>query len=204
MRSPQFPFTVTENGVSARIRKASQTKNGKPYTLFVVDYCLLGQRKREMAAKDEAKTFVRDRIKPTFDNCQPVSDQMISAESYEFTFGAMPFYFTGAGSPSKLQSKPIRWLFLDEVQNYPKGALTNEGLVLTFDETISSIPPTGTQGPPGPDNLYFWQAGILTKRRVIKFRGHGWGYGLAALTLAPLGARYLAGSGRRSGRSMFQ
>lgn len=35
----------------------------------------------------------------------------------------MPFYFTGAGSTSKLQSKPIRWLFLDEVRNYPKGAL---------------------------------------------------------------------------------
>jgi hypothetical protein len=39
------------------------------------------------------------------------------------SFSAMPFYFVGAGSPSKLQSKPIRWLFLDEVRNYPPGAL---------------------------------------------------------------------------------
>jgi phage terminase large subunit GpA-like protein len=76
-----------------------------------------------MAAKDEAKTFVRDRVKPTFEGCKPVADLMISPEAYEFTFASMPFYFTGAGSPSKLQSKPIRWLFLDEVRNYPPGAL---------------------------------------------------------------------------------
>jgi phage terminase large subunit GpA-like protein len=76
-----------------------------------------------MAAKDEAKTFVRDRVKPTFENCQPVADALLSAEIFEFTFNSMPFYFTGAGSPSKLMSKPIRWLFLDEVRNYPPGAL---------------------------------------------------------------------------------
>ena len=76
-----------------------------------------------MAAKDEAKAFVRDRVKPTFENCQPVFGQIINSEAYEFTFRSMPFYFTGAGSPSKLQSKPIRWLFLDEVRNYPPGAL---------------------------------------------------------------------------------
>jgi phage terminase large subunit GpA-like protein len=76
-----------------------------------------------MAAKDEAKTFVRDRVKPTFENCKPVADALLTAEIFEFTFATMPFYFTGAGSPSKLMSKPIRWLFLDEVRNYPPGAL---------------------------------------------------------------------------------
>jgi len=76
-----------------------------------------------MAAKDEAKTFVRDRVKPTFENCRPVGDSLLTAEIFEFTFASMPFYFTGAGSPSKLMSKPIRWLFLDEVRNYPPGAL---------------------------------------------------------------------------------
>ncbi len=76
-----------------------------------------------MAAKDEAKSFVRDRVKPTFEGCAPVAGQMLSAEAFEFTFASMPFYFTGAGSPSKLMSKPIRWLFLDEVRNYPPGAL---------------------------------------------------------------------------------
>ncbi|MFM7102678.1 MAG: phage terminase large subunit family protein, partial [Verrucomicrobiota bacterium] len=72
-----------------------------------------------MAAKDEAKQFVRDRLGPTFTSCQPVADGLLAAESSEFQFSSMPFYVVGAGSPSKLQSKPIRWLFLDEVRNYP-------------------------------------------------------------------------------------
>ena len=38
-------------------------------------------------------------------------------------FETMPLFVTGANSPSKLQSKPIRWLLLDEVRNYPEGAL---------------------------------------------------------------------------------
>lgn len=76
-----------------------------------------------MAAADEAKTFVRDRVLPTFQACKPTRSALISAERLEFSFSSMPFYFTGAGSKSKLQSKPIRWLFLDEVRNYPPGAL---------------------------------------------------------------------------------
>ena len=47
MNMPSFPLVVTEDGVFARIRKLSQIKNGKDYSLFVVDYILLGQRKRE-------------------------------------------------------------------------------------------------------------------------------------------------------------
>lgn len=76
-----------------------------------------------MAAKDEAKTFVRDRVTPTLEGCKLVAEQIQTAESLEFTFATMPLYFAGAGSPSKLQSKPIRWLILDEVRNYPPGAL---------------------------------------------------------------------------------
>jgi phage terminase large subunit GpA-like protein len=76
-----------------------------------------------MAARDESRQFVRDRITPSFENCKPVKEQMLTAEILEFTFASMPFYFVGAGSPSKLQSKPIRWLILDEVRNYPPGAL---------------------------------------------------------------------------------
>lgn len=76
-----------------------------------------------MAAKDEAKDFLRDRVMPTFDNCKPVKVQLMSQDGLTLRFASMPFYFTGAGSKSKLQSKPIKWLFLDEVRNYPKGAL---------------------------------------------------------------------------------
>lgn len=76
-----------------------------------------------MAAKDEARDFMRDRVDPTFDRCKPVRQLLNAKEGMTFVFQTMPFYFTGSNSPSKLQSKPIRWLFLDEVRNYPAGAL---------------------------------------------------------------------------------
>jgi phage terminase large subunit GpA-like protein len=74
-------------------------------------------------AQDEVKQFVKDRAGPTFATCEPVARSITYEGVAEYRFSGMPFYFTGAGSPSKLQSKPIRWLFLDEVRNYPKGAL---------------------------------------------------------------------------------
>lgn len=76
-----------------------------------------------MAAKDDVRDFVRDRFSPTVNACKPVAAQIIAEERLEFVFASMPLYFVGAGSPSKLQSKPIRWLFMDEVRNYPPGAL---------------------------------------------------------------------------------
>lgn len=76
-----------------------------------------------MANKDDAKDFFKDRVTPTFEHCEPVSTQLLEQEGLTFRFGSMPLYFVGAGSPSKLQSKPIRWLFLDEVRNYPPKAL---------------------------------------------------------------------------------
>jgi hypothetical protein len=76
-----------------------------------------------MAARDEAVPFVRERVAPTLDLCPPVKAQLLHAPPLQFVFASMPLYFTGAGSKSKLQGKPIRWLILDEVRNYPKGAL---------------------------------------------------------------------------------
>ena len=76
-----------------------------------------------MAAKDDVKDFVRDRFSPTVNACEPLVKQIIAEERLEFVFASCPLYFVGAGSPSKLQSKPIRFLFMDEVRNYPPGAL---------------------------------------------------------------------------------
>ena len=75
------------------------------------------------AARDEAGQFIADRFYPTLTSCAPVNDLLISFHPLEFHFPGMPFYFVGAGSKSKLQSKPQRWLFCDEVRNYPPGAL---------------------------------------------------------------------------------
>lgn len=76
-----------------------------------------------MAAKDEVADFMRDRLVPTLLNCEPVTAQFVAREAMTLLFYTMPVYFTGSNSPSKLQSKPIRFLFLDEVRNYPDGAL---------------------------------------------------------------------------------
>lgn len=80
-----------------------------------------------MAANDEAKTFCRTRLMPTLEQC-PAIIPLLPTErggirSTEIDFASMPLIVNGANSKSKLQSKPIRWLFLDEVRNYPTGAL---------------------------------------------------------------------------------
>jgi hypothetical protein len=51
MKTDKFPVTVTEGGVSAKIRKVSKFKGGKKYNFFIADYVLLGKRKQEWRAK---------------------------------------------------------------------------------------------------------------------------------------------------------
>ena len=80
-----------------------------------------------MAAQDEARTFFRTRLLPTLEECAVVKPLMPTdrggIRGTEIDFASMPLVVNGANSKSKLQSKPIRWLFLDEVRNYPAGAL---------------------------------------------------------------------------------
>lgn len=80
-----------------------------------------------MAAGDEAKTFSKTRLMPTIEQCKALKDILPTGRSskttLEINFPTMPFIMNGANAPSKLQSKPVRWLFLDEVRNYPPGAL---------------------------------------------------------------------------------
>ena len=42
----KFPVIVSEGGVSAKIRKITQTKNGTKYFTYIVDYVLLGKQKQ--------------------------------------------------------------------------------------------------------------------------------------------------------------
>ena len=76
-----------------------------------------------MAARDEAREFMRDRALPTFRACRPVREQLADVQGMTILFHGMPFYFAGAGSKSKVQSKPCRYIYLDECRNYPKGRL---------------------------------------------------------------------------------
>jgi len=76
-----------------------------------------------MATKDELKDFLKDRLTPTFAACRPVNARTSDPTLTGFDFAGMPFYTAWAGSKARLQSKPLRWLFCDEVRNYPPGRL---------------------------------------------------------------------------------
>lgn len=67
------------------------------------------------ATKDEMRDFVRDRLTPTFEACRPVKGRMGEPTLVGFAFDGMPFYCGWSGSKARLQSKPLRWLFCDEV-----------------------------------------------------------------------------------------
>jgi integrase len=61
MKTVKFPVTVTEQGVTAKIRKITKQKNGCNYTSYVVEYFLLGKRKQVWRSDfTEAKTTATD------------------------------------------------------------------------------------------------------------------------------------------------
>jgi hypothetical protein len=75
------------------------------------------------ATKDELREFLRDRLTPTFEGGRPVKDRMAEPTLAGFAFDGMPFYAGCSGSKERLQSKPIRWLFCDEVRNYESNSV---------------------------------------------------------------------------------
>jgi phage terminase large subunit GpA-like protein len=82
---------------------------------------------------DEALKFCIERLMPTLYNCDKVKDLMPKnltgsidrrkAKAQEIHFPRMTLEVIGSNSESKLQSKPRRWLLMDEVRNWPDGAL---------------------------------------------------------------------------------
>jgi hypothetical protein len=61
MRNPKprkFPVTVTEGGVSAKIRRMTQIKDRKPFIMYIADYVLLGERKQVWRADFEEERQV--------------------------------------------------------------------------------------------------------------------------------------------------
>lgn len=76
-----------------------------------------------LANKEDAADFIEDRFSPMLDMCKKAKELLIRSKGMRFTFRTMPLYFVGAGSKAKLQGKPIKRLKLDEVRNYPPGAL---------------------------------------------------------------------------------
>ena len=135
-RSANSPFVreIMEVFADNRVRDISVKCSAQSAKTQTIMNCLLwaiaedpGAAMWVMAAKDEAIEFVQSRLMPMIEECEPVAALLPGNKHLQKTlsvhFETMPLFVTGANSPSKLQSKPIRWLILDEVRNYPPGAL---------------------------------------------------------------------------------
>ena len=75
---------------------------------------------------EEASFLMKTRLIPTMKACKPIVEQLgdhNSINRLEVNLKGSSLIVVGSSSPSRLQSKPVRWLFLDEVRNYPEGAL---------------------------------------------------------------------------------
>jgi len=73
---------------------------------------------------DDAKSVSYNRVRPMIE-CSPVLNRYIPINTdditkLEYHFDRMILYFAGSNSPADLASRPIRYLFLDEVDKYPK------------------------------------------------------------------------------------
>jgi len=73
---------------------------------------------------DDAKSVSYNRVRPMIE-CSPVLSKYIPINTdditkLEYHFDRMILYFAGSNSPADLASRPIRYLFLDEVDKYPK------------------------------------------------------------------------------------
>ena len=102
-----------------------------------------------MANKEDSEDFVRDRFSLALSHCAPAEHLLLRQTKLSFTFRTMPLYFLGAGSTAKLQGKPMKKLFLDEVRNWPPGALeTVKKRVVAFGK-LSLIFILSTPGPKG-------------------------------------------------------
>jgi hypothetical protein len=76
MKTVSFPLTVSDEGVSATIRKFSSIKNGKTYTTFSAEYFLLGKRKQEWRSRfEDAKNVALEACR-TISRGQQVSLQL--------------------------------------------------------------------------------------------------------------------------------
>lgn len=110
--------------------QSSKTQTIMVLLLWVIA-CSPGPAMWVMADREEAKTFMRTRLQEAFDECEPVKLKLPTdrhgRKILEINFSNMPFMAIGSNSKSKLQSKPVKYLFLDEVRNYPPGAFEMVG-----------------------------------------------------------------------------
>ena len=73
---------------------------------------------------DDARSVSYNRIRPMIEISPALSryipENLDDITKLEYHFDRMILYFSGSNSPADLASRPIRYLFLDEVDKYPK------------------------------------------------------------------------------------
>ncbi len=74
--------------------------------------------------ESDAKGISYNRVKPMIESSPALSRYLpVNTDDItklEYHFDRMTLYFAGSNSPADLASRPIRYLFLDEVDKYPK------------------------------------------------------------------------------------
>lgn len=72
--------------------------------------------------KDFARYYSKNRLQPMINLCPELRERYLAMESedFELHFVDMQLYITWADSPSALAGRPIRYLFFEEVNKFPR------------------------------------------------------------------------------------
>ena len=111
---------------------------------------------------DLAKDISNDKLKPAFRLIPEIKKLFMENSSKELRlkFKTMVLYLRGAGSPSKLASKPIKYLFFDEIDKMG-GASKKEAspynLALERTKTYKPLEKVYACSTPTLKNNYIWE-----------------------------------------------
>lgn len=126
------------------------------------------------STKDMAVKEMKGRIKPMFNDCEPVAQKMPTHRSMcttrEVYFPGGEFRITGCDSEADLQTTPYRRLVLDEARSYPKGALEMVGKrVRSFPHSFKKV----IISTPDEENDALHKAYLEGTQEVWHFRCRG-------------------------------
>ncbi len=84
-----------------------------------------------MPAESLARSFSETRLQPSLGDCQPCAEQIPKNRDrfklLEMHFADMSLNLCGANSPGQLSSRPIRYLFADEIDKFPEAGTKEAG-----------------------------------------------------------------------------
>lgn len=113
----------------------------------------------EQLAKDTAET----RLGRMIERCPELKERLIQRRSRALmkTFIGMTLYINGSNSPSKLSSKAIKYLFMDEVDKWPRSTKSEAGAASLAKERTKTYRLTRkifADCTPTVRSGYIWQA----------------------------------------------